>query len=93
MTSLKQIINTYGLTMDRKNMKEIRDHMKVIRKEREINKNYFDFVIVYYSEGYRNPWRLEDYLHLDLFKFGPNYTFGGYINIEDYELDAKKYNV
>ena len=39
-----------------------------------------------------NPWRMADMGHMGLFN-DSEYQFGGYINIEDYELDAEKYNL
>lgn len=66
--------------------KEFQQDMKYIEIEKE------NFVIVYYSaiENF-NPWRLASYSLIGLFE--ENYTFGGFINIEDYELDADKYNL
>ena len=70
----------------KKAQKEFRQDMQYIDMQK--------FVIVYYSAIEDiNPWRLASYSLLDLFEESEDYIFGGYINIEDYEIEANKYNL
>lgn len=58
------------------------------------NSGVIKFVIVYFSAIEDiNPWRLASYQLLDLFEESKDYIFGGYINIEDYEIETDKYNL
>jgi hypothetical protein len=51
------------------------------------------FAIIFFaSHEDIDPWRLASIDHINLFQ-GSEYKFGGYVNIEDYELDAEKYNL